>query len=203
MIRALVLTAVLLPGGFAARAQVATEIRNVDFGNFTFRVGNSRITMNENSQVGVCVKRRGERPAGSMWNVVPENIAYGDLDGDGREEAVVPLFANACGGTMITGERVLVYALRDGRPTLLPEFEYEDEGCEKGQECGFTRSPVPLVAYDPDEKALVIENRYQTEGDATCCPSLYRRTWYRWDGSRFRPYKKSDVMKREEGDSGR
>ena len=199
MTRALVLTAVLLLSGFATRAQAAAEIRNVDFGNFTFRIGNFRITMSENSQVGACAKRRGEVPAGDVWNVVPENIAYGDLDGDGREEAAVPLFANACGGTMITGERVLVYTLRGGRPTLLPEFDYVDEGCEKGKECGFSRSPVPLVVYDKDEKALVIENQYQTEVDATCCPSLYRRTWYRWDGSRFRPYKKSDVMKREEG----
>jgi hypothetical protein len=87
-------------------------------------------------------------PAGSAWNVVPENIAYGDLEGDGREEAFVPLFANACGGTMITGERVLVYTLRGDLPTALPEFDYVDEGCEEGEECGFTRSPIPPVEYD-------------------------------------------------------
>ena len=199
MSRALILIAVLLPNGFATQAKSTADIRGIDFGNFTFRIGNSRVTMSENSQVGACGKRRSRAPEASVWNVVPENIAYGDLDGDGREEAVVPLFANACGGTMITGERVLVYTLRAGRPTALPEFDYIDEGCEKGKECGFTRSPIPLVEYDAEEKALVIVNQYQTEDDATCCPSLYRRTWYRWDGSRFRPYQKSDVMRREEG----
>lgn len=198
MTRAPVLIAVLLLSAFAARAQAATGIRGVDFGNFTFTVGKTRIKMSDDIQVGACAKRRGRVPAGSVWNVVPENIAYGDLDGDGREEAVVPLFANACGGSMITGERVLVYTLRDGLPAALPEFDYIDEGCEKGKECDFTRNPVPLVEYDAEEKALVIENQYRTEDDATCCPSLYRRTWYRWDGSRFRPYKRSDVMKREE-----
>jgi len=198
MSRALVLITVLLTSGFASQAQTATDIRSVDFGNFTFRIGNSRITMKESSQVGACARRRGKAPAGDVWNVVPENIAYGDLDGDGREEAIVPVFANMCGGTMITGERVLVYTLRAGRPAALPEFDYVDEGCEKGEECGFNRSPVPLVSYDAEEKAVVIENRYQTDEDATCCPSLYRRTWYRWDGSRLRAYKKSDVMKREE-----
>ena len=200
MTRALILISFLLLSGFATQAQSAAHIRSVDFGNFTFRVGKSPITMRENLQVGACAKRQGEAPTGDVWNVVPENIAYGDLDGDGREEAVVPIFANACGGTIITGERVLVYTLRGGRPTALPEFDYVDKGCEKGKECGFTRSPVPLVKYDAEEKAVVIENQYQTEGDATCCPSLYRRTWYRWDGSGFRAYKKSDVMKREEGD---
>ena len=199
MSRALLLIASLLLSGFTTRAQTATDIRGVDFGNFTYRIDNSPVTMNEGIQVGACAKRRGRAPAGDVWNVVPENIAYGDLDGDGREEAAVPLFANACGGTIITGERVLVYTLRVGRPIALPEFDYVDEGCEKGKECGFSRSPVPLLVYDKDEKALVIENQYQTEGDATCCPSLYRRTWYRWDGSLFRAYKKSEVMKREEG----
>ena len=145
------------------------------------------------------MKRRGKAPAGSVWNVVPENIAYGDIDGDGLEEAAAPLFADACGGTMITGEKVLVYTLSDGQPIALPEFDYVDEGYEKGKECDFTRSPVPLVKYDADEKAVVIENQYQTDEDATCCPSLYRRTWYRWDGSGFRSYKKSEVVKREEG----
>jgi hypothetical protein len=200
MTRALFLITFLLLSGFATRAQTATDIRRVDFGNFTFRIGNPPITMEEGIQVGACAKRRGKEPTGDVWNVVPENIAYGDLDGDGREEAVVPIFANACGGTMITGERVLVYTLRGGRPTILPGFDYIDEGCEKGKECDFTRSPIPLVEYDAEEKAIVIQNRYQTEEDATCCPSRYRRTWYRWDGSRFRPYKKSEIMKREEGD---
>ena len=199
MTRVLILISFLLLSGIATQAKPAADIRRVDFGNFTFRVGKFSITMKENLQVGACAKRRGAVPAGSIWNVVPENIANGDLDGDGREEAVVPIFANACGGTMITGERVLVYTLRGGRPTPLPEFDYVDEGCERGKDCGFSRSPVPLVKYDAREKTIVIENQYQTEEDATCCPSLYRRTWYRWDGSRFRAYKKSDVMKREEG----
>ena len=196
MTRALVLIAILLLSAFATRAQAATDIRSRDFGNFTFRIDNAPVTMRENVQVGTCVKRRGRAPEAGVWNVVPENIAYGDIDGDGREEEAVAVFANVCGGTMILGERVLVYTLRGGRPAALPEFDYVDEGCEKGKECDFTRSPIPLVRYDAEEKALVIENRYQTEDDATCCPSLYRRTWYRWDGARFRLYKKSEVMKR-------
>ena len=95
MTRALVLTPVLLLSGFATQAQTAADIRKLDFGNFTFRIGNSQITMKENIQAGACAKRRGRAPAGDVWNVVPENITYGDLEGDGREEAVVPVLALA------------------------------------------------------------------------------------------------------------
>ncbi len=184
--------------GFAAQAQTISDIKKVDFGNFTYQIGVSTIKMSDNLQVGACPRRRGKLPLGSIWNVVPENIAYGDLDGDGKAEAIVAIFANACGGTMITDEKILVYTLKNGRPTLLPEFSYIDEGCEKGKACDFSRSPVPLVKYDAKEKAIIVENQFQTEDDATCCPSLYRQTWYRWNGAKFVSFKKSDVMKREE-----
>lgn len=42
MSRALLLIASLLLSGFTTRAQTATDIRVVDFGNFTYRIDNSK-----------------------------------------------------------------------------------------------------------------------------------------------------------------
>jgi hypothetical protein len=178
----------------AAAAQTFANVRKINFANFTFKIAGKTVKMRDGLQTGVCPKDADGVPSGDIWNVLPENIAYGDLDGDGKEEAIIPMAANVCGGNMITDETVLVYTIKNGKPAKMPEFEYFDEGCKDGEKgCDFTRSPGVLVGYDAKLKALVVETFFATENDATCCPSLSRKTWYKWNGSTFAELKKSKI----------
>lgn len=176
-------------------AQTVSDIRKVKFENFTFKIRNKTVKMKDGLQVDACPKDEDGMPSGDIWNVLPENIAYGDLNGDGKVEAIIPMIANVCGGNMLTDETVLVYTLKNGKPSKLPEFEYFDEGCQQGEKnCNFTRNPGVLVSYDAKLKALVVETFFATEDDSTCCPSLSRKTWYKWNGAEFTELKKSKIV---------
>jgi hypothetical protein len=181
-------------GAFSAAAQTKS-LRKIDWNDFAFRIGGKIVRMNDGLEIGACrTKAPQDAPAGDVWNVNAETAAYGDLDGDGVEEAFVPLVANVCGGNMITDETVLVYQLKNGRPVQLPEFDYYDEGCRAGEKnCNFSRSPGATVSYDARLRALVIETGYATEDDALCCPSHARKTWYQWNGRNFVVLKKSKI----------
>lgn len=179
-------------------AQNATNIRNVDFENFTFLIEKKTVRMTDGLQRGACSKKDIDGLAnGDIWNVLPDNIAYGDLDGDGKEEAMVPLIANICSGNMITNEALLVYTIKNGKAVQMPIFNYYDEGCKAGEKaCNFARNPGITVEYDAAEKALVIETYFGTSDDSSCCPSLSRKTWYKWNGTKFVETKKGKIEKK-------
>jgi hypothetical protein len=183
-----------------ANAQASTDIKKIDFTNFTFQIQKSSVKMKDGLQEKACQEKDADGIAtGDVWNVSAESIAYGDLDGDGKTEAIVPMVANICGGNMLTDEAVLVYTVKAGKISQLPTFEYYDEGCVAGEKgCNFARTPGVNVSYDAKEKAIIVENSFSTDDDAICCPSLYRQTWYQWNGAKFVELKKGKIIKREE-----
>jgi hypothetical protein len=89
---------------------------------------------------------------------------FGDLTGDGRPEAVVPLSAGGASGV----GAYFVYAVLDGR----------------------IRDILPV--NDTDRAVLAIERRGLVEvtpvyrpRDPRCCPSAVRTTVLRWDGQQM------------------
>jgi hypothetical protein len=63
--------------------------------------------------------------------------------------------------------------------------------------CGYTHNPVPVVQYDAEEKSRRHREPVPDRGGRDLLPVALPPDVDRWDGARFRPYKKSDVMKRE------
>lgn len=183
-------------------AQSLTDIRKVDFTNYTHVIGNDTVKFNDGLQDGACEEKDGDGTAtGDIWNLQKDSIVYGDLDGDGKDEAFMALVANVCTGNMITDEAILAYKLERGKLVKLPEFDYFDEGCEAGKPgCNFARNPGVGAAYDAKTKSLVVETFFATADDAVCCPSLRRETWYKWNGTKFEELKKSKIeaVKNEE-----
>lgn len=97
----------------------------------------------------------------SGGEVNPRKIEYGDLTGDGVDDAVVPVASGGEGGD------IAVFVLG-----------YQPDGLE-----------VLLRLETARLKAKIDDGRLETlepdfaEGDARCCPSQFLRTLYRWDGS--------------------
>lgn len=187
--------ALLLSATIFVEAQKINDIRMVDFTNYTHKIGKDSIKFKDGLQVVSCSKNADGIPSGDIWSLEKSAIKYGDLDGDGKDEAFMPLVANICDGNMITNEAVLVYKIANGKAVKLPEFEYFDEGCEPNKVCDFSRSPGVSVEYDKDLKQLIVGQIYSTEDDAICCPSLERNTWFKWDGAKFVEMKKSKIEK--------
>lgn len=183
-----------LAGFGFADAQNVTDIRKIDFTNYTHKIGNETVKFKDGLQVTACSKDAEGIPTGDIWSMEKASVKYGDLDGDGKPEAMMSLAANVCDGNMVTDEAVLVYKLVKGKAVKLPQFEYFDDGCETGKVCGFSRNPGVTVAYDAKQKAIIVDQYYMTDDDAICCPSLHRETWYKWDGVKFVEKRKSAIV---------
>ncbi len=183
-----------------ASAQTVTDIKKVDFTNFAFQVKKETVKMKDGLQETACQEKDADGIAsGEIWSNSADAVAFGDLNGDGKPEAIVPLIANVCGGNMITNEAVLIYTIKAGKIVQFPTLEYFDEACppiSKG--CTFDRAPGVSVSYDAGEKAIVVETSFSTGDDAICCPSFYRQIWYQWNGKAFVESKKGQILKRKE-----
>lgn len=129
----------LIPGGAlpgqAQNAARSSSIRRVDFLNFTYPCSCADLNANLNPGTPGFPKairvRNGKWEAGSVggngtqiyFGVLSYNkIIYGDLTGDGFEEAVLP---TACGvaGWELGYEEIFVYATKTGKPALLTRLK--------------------------------------------------------------------------------
>jgi hypothetical protein len=92
-------------------------------------------------------------------------IVYADLTGDGAEEAIVPI---SSGGTL-GNLAIFVFSYDDlyGATVLLQEEPEAGGG----------------ILADLQEGQLFVDVAVYGPNDPECCPSLVRRTYYRWDGS--------------------
>lgn len=96
---------------------------------------------------------------------------FGDVDGDGAEEAVLVTFFNGGGTGRFTG--IDVYAMRDGKETVIGGIPGGDRG-----DGGI--SDVRL-----EGKVILVERMMSMEGDGACCPSKLQHERWSWNGSAF------------------
>lgn len=101
-------------------APAATDIRAVDFENFDYA---SAYCAREYGKLGRTVRvRDGEHKSGDAYfTVESDDLKYGDVTGDGRDDAVVTA---ACGsvGANYNNVEIYVYTIRGGRAALLAEI---------------------------------------------------------------------------------
>src|SRR5687768_15295423 len=107
------LASLLAAGSLAptASAQASADIRRVDFRNFAYKAGIG----GEAASVVDGTFHRDDEDDRLYFEVV--DVDYGDLTGDGREEAVVTTLENTGGTGQFTDG--LIFTMRDGKPNLL------------------------------------------------------------------------------------
>jgi hypothetical protein len=98
----------------------------------------------------------------SGGRLVPEEIVFADLTGDGVDEAVVPISSGGSGGDIAYS----VFSERGGNLEELLQVKPEAGRVTAAVEDGVLVETQPV--YAPE--------------DPLCCPSQLRRTYYRWDG---------------------
>jgi hypothetical protein len=112
--------------------------------------------------------------ADSGGRLLPEEIIFADLTGDGVDEAVVPISSGGTGGDIAYA----VFSDRGGALEELLQVKPEAGRVTAAVEDGVLMDTQPI--YAPE--------------DPLCCPSQLRRTYYRWDGKEL-------VVDREETES--
>jgi hypothetical protein len=95
--------------------------------------------------------------------VVPANITYADLTGDGSDEAIVPVGSGGEGGNIA----VFVFGYGEGGLAALLRAEPQNESIQAEVVDGQLVTTEPV--YGPD--------------DPLCCPSELRNVTYGWNGT--------------------
>jgi hypothetical protein len=97
--------------------------------------------------------------------LLPQEIIFADLTGDGSDEAVVPISSGGTGGN-------IAYAVFGYRAGSLQEL--------------LVANPATGRVMITIENGMLVDTQpvYAPE-DPLCCPSQLQHTYYRWDGGRF------------------
>jgi hypothetical protein len=173
----IVLTLALLisPSAFSQRR--SSSIHSVDFANFTYP-WTSGLTIRGGTKTFSL--RDGKRPeirdaSGYVdkIGVYLEEVSYGDVTGDGIEEAII--FMSILTGVSAMPGQVYIYTLRGNQPKLLWSFSTGDRA-----ENGFRK-----VYADSGNLVVELNGPRRTE-EGLCCPERFTRTRYQWRGGRFR-----------------
>ena len=169
-----VLVIALLTSQPAFSQQPRSNIRSVDFANFTFPwtadLGNPKKSFTLRN--GELPATRNERGFIDEMGVFLQGVKYGDVTGDGLEEAIVSLSIQT-GGSAIPGI-IYIYTLRKSRPLLL-WFRTTGDRADGG-----------LRDVYAESGRLVVELNSPVGSRGDCCPTHFTRTRYEWRGGRFR-----------------
>lgn len=103
-----------------------TDIRKVDFLNFTYPSSLCSVEFGRQG-IGKTVRVRGGefKNKSVYFAVVEDKVIYGDVTGDGREEAIVPVDCGAVTANFSRSE-IYIYTINDGHPTLVAEISDKD-----------------------------------------------------------------------------
>jgi hypothetical protein len=162
---------------FASAGVGQSDIRRVDFKNFTYLAHcvsekPQKITVKN----GEFSEEKQEDGYVDRFYFEVFNIAYGDLNGDRQDEAIVLSVCNT-GGTGNFSEG-FIYAMKGGKPSLLARIP------------GGDRAYGGLRSTRVENGLLVVEsNDVGPEGGA-CCPQAVITTKYKLAGSKIVRYGK-------------
>lgn len=149
-------------------AQAQNDIHKVDFKNFTYEIGvEGEDKIKATVKNGEYMRQTKDRDDDLYFEV--SGVEYGDLTGDGRDEAVVRILYNTGGSGNFTSG--LVYTLKNGKPVVLAELEVGDRGFGG------------IVSAKVVGNLLVVERNDAGENGAACCPEFIVTTRYKLNGS--------------------
>lgn len=168
-----------------------SSIRAIDFTNFTYPAmpiyskGEKTFTLKNGKYVG-----RLQDGAIEPAPVSFIQAAYGDITGDGVEEAIVVLFENVR-GTAIP-YFVYLYTLERGSPKLLWAFATGDRGDGGLRQVYAENGGLVIELYGKD--TIIGGNLADTEEIGACCPKSFTRARYEWRENRFQQTVPPEVL---------
>jgi hypothetical protein len=157
---------------FNVLALAQVDIRRIDFNNFTYQPYCSgeeprEITV-KNGEFSE-EKETEDLVQSSYFKVFA--VSYGDLTGDGKDEAFVLSLCNLGSSSYIS--EGFVYTLRGSKPVLMTRIEGGDRG-----HGGLRSARI--------EKGIFVVERYAADGGGDpCCPEFFIAMNYKWNGREF------------------
>ena len=111
----------------------------------------------------------------------PALLNYGDVTGDGAEEAMMMLGIENRGSAI--PEIVYIFTLANSRPKLLWSFETGDRADGGFRNAYADHGQLVIELFGKDR--IIGSDLYGGE-EGLCCPSSFTRARYKWNGTKFR-----------------
>jgi len=129
----------------------------------------------------------------------PALLNYGDVTGDGVEEAMMMLGIETRGSAI--PEIVYIFGLNNGRLRLLWSFETGDRADGGFRNAYADHGQLVIELYGKDR--TVGSNLYRGDDDnGLCCPGSFTRARYQWRGDRFHLVGTPEVLPNDQGSAG-
>jgi hypothetical protein len=178
-----------------------TSIRSIDFANFSYPADAYDLTYSRRSvkTKRLYTLRQGELKPRLNKDGLPTTtwlelgrVKYFDVTGDGTDEAIVDL--GWITGGSANPDLIYIYTLRRGRPKLIWTFETGDRADGGLKEIRGENGELVLELYGKNK--VIGRNLYGDDGTkkGDCCPTMFTRTKYVWQGNRFRRAAKPEIL---------
>jgi hypothetical protein len=158
-----------------------SPIRSVDFENFTYHEIDSRRTF---------TLVNGRQPTEADPHSLVD-IVYGDVTGDGNEEAMV-VHSQSTRGTAIPFY-VYIYTIEDNKARPIWSFYAGERGDGGLRQISAINGELLIELYGRDR---VVNGGTSVKEDnvGVCCPRFYTRSRYEWRARRFRLKEKEEAL---------
>jgi hypothetical protein len=185
------------PVASASQSAPKKSIRAVDFRNFSFpeteglHIPHTR-KRSFKLRDGSLPETRDKHGFVDEMGVYLGDVSYGDVTGDGQEEAIVVLSILTGGSAM--PNCVYVYTWDRRRPKLLWAFDTGDRADGGLRRVKEEKGYLLVELYGNRRilgKDLYLEDKTNR---GACCPTLFTRARYKWIGNRFRLASKPEVL---------
>jgi hypothetical protein len=159
-----------------------SQIRGVNFNNFTYRVGAPYC-----DYFGPSIHIRNGRFENDRGRFEISQVLYGDVTGKGEQAVVVASCAPARpADSGWANNLVYVYGMDDGRPALHSVFAWGEPWHFTGYAAGPKRQDG-LILFDVDAVSVEgdVISFVRSAGRAHCCPSVRVVQTFRWSEGEF------------------
>lgn len=110
----------------------------------------------------------------------PSHLNYGDITGDGAEEAMAVLPIENRGSAI--PYYVYIFTLKAGKPTLLWDFKTGDRADGGLRQVYADNGELVIELFGKDR--VIGEELYRGD-EGLCCPSSFTQARYKWTGKHF------------------
>jgi hypothetical protein len=148
---------------FSVNAQ--NDIRKVDFNNFKYSI----LNLSGEKIEKITVKNGKSQKKKKSFSV--EVSGYGDLDGDGKDEAIIKTIQNTGGSGNFSN--AIIFTMKNGKPVVLTEF------------VGGDRGDGGIISATIKDKMLIVEQNKLGEKGGACCPEFVTTTNYELKASKL------------------
>jgi hypothetical protein len=185
------------PVSSAPQSPPKKSIRAVDFRNFSFpeteglHIPHSR-KRSFKLKDGSLPETRDKRGFVDEMGIDLSQVSYGDVTGDGQEEAILVLSILTGGSAM--PNCVYIYTWDQRRPKLLWAFDTGDRADGGLRRVKAENGHLLVELYGNGKtlgKDLYAEDKTNR---GACCPTLFTRARYKWTGKGFRLASKPEVL---------